>query len=261
MRVCIVGIGIVLFLSAIVGCNPRISAEARKYLQAADKAFRRHDDLAAIEACTRFIKMYPHAQQAGEAYYIRGLARCRRGEIQQGKEDFLKALELAKRKDLIALTHCRLGELAYRSGQMENSAMHYRAALKAVPQGVQPADEAMYRLGCILQRQGKWTDADVFFDRVIFLFGDSPFAKLASKRVHAREWAVQAGALRRVEKARYLERRLQRSGLPARMDVELRDGKLLYVVYAGSYKSHGAAQRELGKVRVIASDAFITPVR
>jgi len=245
----------------VVGCNPKISAEGRRYLQAADKAFRQHDDPSAIEACTRFIRMYPHAEQTGEAYYIRGLARIRLGETLQGKADFIKALELTKRKDLIALAHCRLGELAYRAGQMDEAKIHYKSALKAVPQGASPADEAMYVLGCILQREGKWIEADVYFDRVIYLFRDSPFSKRASQRVHARGWTVQAGALSRVEMAKVLEKKLQRKGLPARMDADLKEGKLLYVVYIGSYKTHNEAQRELVRVRKIASDAFITPVR
>ena len=261
MRISIIGVVIVSVLSMIIGCNPKISAEGRRYLQAADKAFRRHDDPSAIEACTRFIKMYPHAEQTGEAYYIRGLARTRLGKTLQGKEDFIKALELTKRKDLIALAHCRLGELAYRTNQMDEAMTHYKSALKVIPQGASPADEAMYMLGCILQRKSKWTEADVYFNRVIYLFGDSPFAKRASQRVHARGWAVQAGALSRIETARFLKRKLRQKGLPARMDVDLKDGKLLYVVYIGSYKFYNKAQRELYRVRRIVSDAFITPVR
>ena len=261
MRISIIGVVVVSVLSMIIGCNPKISAEGRRYLQAADKAFRRHDDPSAIEACTRFIKMYPHAEQTGEAYYIRGLARTRLGKTLQGKEDFIKALELTKRKDLIALAHCRLGELAYRANQMDEAMTHYKSALKVIPQGASPADEAMYMLGCILQRKSKWAEADVYFNRVIYLFGDSPFAKRASQRVHARGWAVQAGALSRIETARFLEKKLRQKGLPARMDVDLKDGKLLYVVYIGSYKFYNKAQRELHRVRRIVSDAFITPVR
>jgi len=67
--------------------------------------------------------------------------------------------------------------------------------------------------------------------------------------------------LSRIETAKFLEKKLRQKGLPARMDVDLKDGKLLYVVYIGSYKFYNKAQRELHRVRRIVSDAFITPVR
>ncbi len=259
------------FLSGVAflgGCNAAISPEARGYLRAADTSFRRGDDRAAIEAGSRVIRMHPQAEETSEAYYIRGLARCRIGLakrrkelVRAGKNDLLTALKLARRKDLIARVHCRLGDLDYQSGDLDASGGHYRAVLRHTPAGAKPADEAMYRLGCILQRQGRWGDADLMFNKVAHLFDDTPLAARAEERVYAVRWSIQAGAMSNVAVAKKLRQRLRSAGLDARIDLELRNKRTVRLVRVGSWRTYGQAQANLGKVKRIVSDAFITPAR
>ena len=243
------------------GCNTTVSPEATRYLQAADAAFRQGDDPAAVEAGSRFIQMHPRLEETGEAYYIRGLARCRSGKTSAGKIDLRTALTLTEREDLIALVHCRLGDLAYQSDEMIESEKHYRTAIGYVRPGVAPADEAMYRLGCILQRQGRWREADLFFSRVVHFFDGAPLADRAAEHAHAVRWSIQAAAMNEVVSAKQLQYRLRGAGLDARTDLELRSGRVMRLVRVGSYHTYGQAKADLPKVRTIVTDAFVTSAR
>ncbi len=256
------GVTTVICLAALsAGCNTAVSPEATRYLQAADAAFRQGDDPAAIEAGSRFIRMHPRLEETGEAYYIRGLARCRAGQVNAGKNDLHAALALTKRKDLIALVHCRLGDLAYQAGEMTESETHYRTAIEHVRPGAPPADEAMYRLGCILQREGRWREADLFFSRVVHFFDGTPLAELAADHAHAAQWSIQAAAMSEAASAKQLQHRLRHAGLNARTDLELRSGRVMRLVRVGSYHTYGQAKADLPKVRTIVTDAYITSAR
>lgn len=252
---------VVCFAALSAGCITTVKPEAARYLQAADAAFRRGDDTAAIEAGSQFIQMYPRLEQSGEAYYIRGLARCRAGKVNTGKADLQTALTLTKRKDLMALVHCRLGDLAYQADEMAESEGHYRQALRYVRPGAPPADEAMYRLGCILQREGRWREADLFFSRVMHFFDGAPLAKRSAEHAYAARWSIQTAAMSKVASAKQLKRRLRLAGLDARTDLELRNGRVMRLVRVGSYRTYGQAQADLGKVRTIVTDAYITSAR
>ncbi|MCD4699208.1 MAG: SPOR domain-containing protein [Phycisphaerae bacterium] len=261
MRV-LASVSMVICLAALsAGCITTVSPEATRYLQAADSAFRQGDDPAAIEAGSRFIQMHPRLEEAGEAYYIRGLARCRAGQVNTGKTDLQTALALARREDLLALIHCRLGDLAYQADEMTESEKHYRQAVRYVRPGAPPADEAMYRLGCILQREGRWREADLFFSKVVHFFDGAPLAERAADHVHAVRWSIQAAAISEVASAKQLKHRLRRAGLDARTDLELRSGRVMRLVRVGSYHTYGQARADLGKVRTIVTDAYITSAR
>ena len=256
--------GILLCLTwagVLAGCNGAVSPEGRKLLLAANSAYQGGDDAAAVRACSRFLQMHPRAQEAGEAHYVRGLAQARQGTTAAAQDDLLAALRFAKRKDLIALVHAKLGELAYNAGDMAQAETHYRAVLPNTPPGAPPADEAMYRLGCVLQRQGRWQEADQFFFRVIHLFEGKEMAKRAALRVQAVRWSIQAGAYTTVDAAEDLKKQLAAAGLPARIDRELREGRLLRLVRVGSYPTYAKAQADLDRAQRVRHDSFITAAR
>ncbi|MDY7010474.1 MAG: SPOR domain-containing protein [Planctomycetota bacterium] len=261
MRVLTSVLMVVCLAAFSAGCITTVNPEATRYLHAADAAFRQGDDPSAIEAGSRFIQMHPRLEESGEAYYIRGLARCRSGQVNAGKTDLQTALTLTKRKDLLALVHCRLGDIAYQADEMTESEKHYRQAVKYVRPGAPPADEAMYRLGCILQREGRWREADLFFSRMVHFFDGEPLAERATEHAHAVRWSIQAAAMSKVAAAKQLKNRLERAGLDARTDLELRNGRVMRLVRVGSYHTYGQAQADLGKVRTIVTDAYITSAR
>ena len=259
---------VILVAAALLsGCQGAISPEGRRLLATADAAYRRGDDAAAIQASSRFLQVHPRLEEAGEAHYLRGVSRLRSKDAVGGKADLLAAVKLAKRQDLLALAHVKLGELAYGADDMPQAESHYRSALEQARPGAPPADEAMYRLGCVLQRLGRWGEADQHFDRLIYLFEGTEAAKRAQGRVRAVRWSVQAGAFEKgsTAAAERLSADLNRTGLfgKTRVDVELRQGRLMRLVRVGSYQTYDAARADplFEKVRAIRPDAFITAAR
>ncbi|OPX23976.1 MAG: hypothetical protein B1H04_03180 [Planctomycetales bacterium 4484_123] len=258
-RVCVWACGALLALLA--GCDGAVSPEGRKALLAASTAYQRGDDSTAITQAGKFLAMHPRLPASAEAYYIRGLARCRTGQTAAGKADLLTAIRLARRADLKAQAHAKLGELAYVGGELAEAERHYRAVLELGRPAAPPADQALYRVACILQRRGRWSEADLLLRRLRHLFAETPLAERARQRVGARFWSVQAGAFGRRPGAQELADRLRAAGLPARVDLELRGGKLMRLVLVGAYSTYQAASRVLPEVRKLRSDAFLVPAR
>jgi tetratricopeptide (TPR) repeat protein len=247
--------------AAALGCDGALTPEAARWLQAANAAYVRGDDAAAVDEATRFLQLHAGVQEAGEAYYVRGLAHCRAGDLQAARSDLAAAAKATRRKDLAAMAHAKLGDMAYRSGDLEEAEKRYRAALDAGEPEEPPADEAMYRLGCVLQHDGRWGDADAEFDRLMHFFPRSPLSRLAKLRVRARRWSVQAAALRTVTAAAASQRRLHRAGLSSRVDLELRNGRMMRLVRVGSYQSQAEAAADLARVQAVFPDAYTVPAR
>lgn len=248
-------------IGAAAGCNASVSPEGVRLLRDSDVAYRRGDDAEAIASATRFLELHPRLQESGEAYYIRALARKRTGRTGEAKSDLQAALGLAKRPDLLVRVHHASGELAYASGDLPAAEGHYREVVELNPAAAPPSDQALYRLGCVLQRQGRWAEADSYFTRLTHLFDGSALARRAEDRIRAKQWSIQVGAFANTAAASRLERQLIARGLPARTDIDTRDKKLLRFVRIGSYATYKAAEAHLQRARTISSDAFITPAR
>jgi tetratricopeptide (TPR) repeat protein len=246
---------------SLVGCDAAVSPQAEQWVRSGADALRRGDNRSAIESADRFLAMYPRAEQSAEAYYIRGVARCRLGQTDPAKADLNAALPLTRRKDLSGLIHMELGNIAYKAGDLGAAEGQFRAVLVDIPAGATPADEAAFLLGCILQRQGKWADADLFFDRVMHLFDGTDLARQAGQRVHAVAWSIQAGAFENPAPAQDLVKRLRGLALPVRIDRELRGGRMMHLVRVGTYPTFEAAQADLVKVKAVSSDAYPAPAR
>lgn len=249
------------WVGVLGGCNGPAGPEGRKLLLEANSAYRRGDDASAVRACSKFLQLHPRAEEAGEAHYVRGLARLRQDDVAAARSDLAEAVRIAKRRDLVALAHAKLGELAYNAGNLALAEAHYRAVLPSTPAGASPADEAMYRLGCILQHRGGWREADQFFLKVIHFFDDTELAKRSAARVHAARWSIQVGAYAAAAVAEDARRQLARAGLAARVDREVREGRMLRLVRVGSYPTYARAQADLPKVKALRRDAFVTPAR
>jgi tetratricopeptide (TPR) repeat protein len=247
-------------LAALAGCNLP-SPEARQWLKDSSAAAAAGDNDRAIQLSSRFLQEYPKLEESAEAYYIRGLARSRTDQRAPARDDLEAALKLTKRKDLLALAHMELGSMAYQADDVPGSESHFRAVLVNLPPAQSPADQAAYRLARVLQRQGRWNDADLFFDRVIYLFPQGELARLARTQVRATHWAIQAGAYADPTQAQNTQRRLSQAGLSAQVDKEMRDDSLMYLVRVGSFATLEAGQSDLEKVKRLCRDAFMTAAR
>lgn len=254
-------IPVVLFAGlALAGCN-QPTPEARGWLQSAGADASAGNNAAAIEKATKFINAYGGSEESAEAFYIRGLAHYKSGQTPAAKADFDAGLKLARRKDLIALIRMELGNLAYDAGDIALAESNYRTVTVLLPPKQPPADQAAYRLARVLQRRGQWADADLYFDRVMYLFPESELARHAATQVRATHWSVQAGAYTDAAQAEGLAGQLRQAGLSARVDKDMRDDKLLYLVRVGNYQTVEAGQADLDKARRLRADAYLTAAR
>jgi tetratricopeptide (TPR) repeat protein len=251
----------IVALGALVGCSAAVSPEGAAALRAGNSAYLRGDDRATVESASRFLELHPRAEEAGEAYYLRGLARLRLGQAGSGREDLLAAIQATRREDLKALANLALGNLAFEAGDLTEAEDRYRACLGGLAMGAPPADQAMYRLGCVLQRGGRWLEADRMFNRQMHLFEGMRLSGRAAERAQARQWSVQAGAFAEPAAAERLRGALRAADMPARIDLELRDGRPMHLVRVGAFPDYTSALAMLAKVRGRQAGAYLVPAR
>jgi len=245
----------------LAGCPAPITPEGRKWLQAAQAAYVRGDDEQAIASSTRFLELHAGIQEAGEAYYLRGLSHARTGRVGAAKADLASALRTTRREDVKALAHAKLGDLAWSARDFEGARTHYEAVLQHTAPGAPPADQAMYRLGCVLQRLGRWRRADHHFDRLIHFFDGSELARRAKTRVRAERWSIQVAAVTDATAATRVREDLRRAGLTSRVDLGLRRDRMHRLVRVGSFATYEAALPELARVRAVCPGAYVVPAR
>jgi outer membrane protein assembly factor BamD (BamD/ComL family) len=243
------------------GCNGQLSPEAQKLLAAGKLAYKNGDDVNAVRNMELFLKDNVRSKQADEAFYCRGLAKYRMGNLAGAKADLQEALDRAGSKPVKIASILALGDLAYDTNDTTVSEKMYQDVLKEIDRDKKPADQASYRLGCTLQRQGRWTEADSYFDRVMFLFDGTELARRSAQHVRCRAWTIQAGAYGEASRADAVVGDLTSKKLPAERRMYLRDGKPIFLVSVGRYPTFKQAEADLPKVKHYYADAFITTTR
>jgi len=243
----------------VAGCT-RLSGQGQKLLESGYDACEKGDHKAVLESMDKFVAEHGKTDRADEGYYLRGLACYQTGQKTKAREDFAKALELTRKKELRGKACLALADIAWDVDDMKTAEEHYHLALKDLPADQPPADRACYRRGVALQRLGQWSEADVQFHRVMDLFKASSWAKEAARRLYAKSWTIQVGAFKYKTSADAAARRLAQRGCPAevRTAPEASHG-LVFLVQAGAYSTHEEAVQAIGRVRQIQRDAFITP--
>lgn len=248
----------VCILGAVGGCNGPLTAEARELLLSGYAAYERGDDRATVSRMDEFLATNDRSDRSDEAYYLRGLARYRLNDRDGARADLNEAVGRTGHKSLRARAMIALGELAYEGGDMAFAENMYRQALADMDRDDAHAARVRYRLGCILQRQGRWPEADGQFNRLIYQFGDSELATRARRRVHCRTWTVQAGAYGRKAQADTASADLRKHRLEALSQGVTTGGRLLFVVQVGRYPTYEQAASTLAGVRKHSKDAFVT---
>lgn len=252
---------LVWMCAGLGGCTPGLSEQGKKLCDSALASFEKGDYPGTIRDMDAFLKDNASSSVAGRAYYLRGLAKYRLGtppQRQAAKEDFGKALAKTKDSAVRANSHTALGDIAWEAGDIAEAEKMYRQALAYCEQDAPPADHAYYRLGCALQRLGRWVDADSQFNRVVQFFPDSEFGVRAGRRAHARRWTIQAAACRTKKPAETFAETLRRQNLPAVCRVHLRGQEPLFVVEVGRYRTYEQAAAMLANVRQHEQGAIVT---
>ncbi|MGC9453665.1 MAG: tetratricopeptide repeat protein [Phycisphaerae bacterium] len=245
----------------LAGCAPEMPPQARELLDSGIDAYEAGDHDTARTRMDEFISQYPRVRGVEEAYYLRGMALYRQEQFDSARRDLRTAAEEADDKLVRARALVALGNIAYENHEMAAAENLYRDALEELEGNQPPRDQALYRLGCVLQRQGRWQEADTQFNRLIYVFEDSRFAELAERRVHARAWTVQAGAFDERSHADSLAEKLRTDGLDAKVLPLLAEEGPRFVVCVGRHSSYEAADGAAGEVRRHEPQAFVTVIR
>ncbi len=245
-----------------VGCNGEsIGPEARKELDTARKAYQQDDDVQTLRHANAVLRIQPKGEAAMQAYYLRGLALARKKEHAAAQADLERVCEKTRNVDLRVKAADALGELAFLQGDLKTAIRRLKEVLDLTPDDERPADHAHFRLGCIDQRQGRWAEADVQFERVAYHFPDARLGRQARQRVRARAWTIQIGSYKHKNNADVAAKRFRDEGFRTHVEPVLRDGELVFLLQIGRWGQYEDAEAKLPSVRRFTSDAFLHVAR
>ena len=154
-----------------------------------------------------------------------------------------------------------LGDLAWDAEDMPTAADRYRTAVDNMNASVRPADHAAYRLGCALQRLGRWEDADLQFSRVMELFPSEELAERSARRIHGQSWTIQIAAFDDRARAEAAVKELADQGVRADVSPAMGRGKPVFVVQSGRFATWEQATAALPSIKKVQPDAFVTATR
>jgi tetratricopeptide (TPR) repeat protein len=260
-RPCRAAAALGLLLAACGGCVQHASPEAVKLISDAQAAYSRSDDQTAIAKAGEFLTQNSHTAEADVAYYLRGLAQYRARHLPAAREDLKQAAERARGKDLHVKAVKALGDLALESGDADWAQTLYGQALDEMELDKPPADEVRYGMGCALQHKGLWWDADAQFGRLLHDFPERPAALLAGRRIRCQAWTFQIAAFDRQDLAESESARLAKIGLNTAVREAVVDGRLKFLVQAGRYDTHAAAEAAGKALGGLAANAQLVPTR
>jgi tetratricopeptide (TPR) repeat protein len=263
-------VALLLLTSSFPSC---VTTEAdRQALQKGFDAYsnRRLDEAEA--AATAFINANPDSPNIDEAYYLRGLSRLTRGNngtpsaaparaVTGGgpagsaggaggvagegggraaaADDLRLAIAKSSRPDLKAKATRVLARI---EGDTHVDATRWKEAkdayLQALP-GASPAEATYfnYRIGAAFQCMGEFDAARPYLQEVIAANSDPYLTERSISRLRASDFTLQFGAFHEAPRAAELRAQLRASNIPADVLTDTRDGKLIYIIRSGSYKT------------------------
>ncbi len=254
-------IAIAMAAATMGGCESTLTPQARELLHAAEVTFADGEFSQTVEYADEFLKDYSRSTEASKAYFLRGRSKAMTHDGDGARADLAEAIDRASDGDVLAASHNALGDLAYWSDDMALAENHYRKGLSGIEPHTPPAGHGNYRLGCVLQRQGRWTEADVAFNKVIFHLPGSQLASKSSRRVHRDTWTIQVGAFSKKTTADQNAHDLTQRSFPAVARPESVDHSLLFIVQVGRYPTYEQASADLAEVRRLQHEAFVTVTR
>lgn len=246
----------VLACGLLAGCVADVDASGRRQLEACHDAYGRGDDEAAIKHASGFLRNNSPSVRDDEAYYMRGLALWRQGDGVDARADLTRAAG-SDRPAVRIRALLALGDMSLSGGDLAGAESFYRRCVRAGTKRRPPVQHAYLRLAHVLQRTGRWADADVQYSRVIHYFKRTRYARWAAARMHGRAWTIRAGAFARKQGAVDAAAGMVKAKLPATVEAQMRDGKLMHVVCVGRYRDYGQAEDALDQVRRACEGAYI----
>ena len=232
-------------LVAACGCaattGPR--SERSEVLQAATAACLAGQYEPAVRQYTDFLASQPPASLAAEGYLGRGNAYYRLSRFALAEADFADAEKLARDHGIRAQANLGRAHAIFAQERYRESEKMYLQMLRSY-KGLVPQDEATYRLGVALARQGNWDDAAIYLQDVVTRWPNGEFAKLAAAKlpsVRERTFSVQVGAFTKRTLAESEVKKLQQKGFPGEVAPIDLDGVPGFAVRSGRFSTWSAA--------------------
>jgi tetratricopeptide (TPR) repeat protein len=242
--ICRAGVGLVLVGLVLGGCGrQKMTPEAVVLLEAGMVAYEMDDPAVASQKMDAFLVEYPRTDRVDEAYYYRGLARLETGDVEGARQDFEMVLTTARDVDRRAVTLALLGDIAVSDGDMTTGEARYRQALDDFRRDVRPRDEVLFKLGTLLQREGRFAESDLFYNQLVGDFPGTALSREAEGRVHCDHWTLWVATCRTQAEARLVA---QAAGGEATIRPARREGELVFHVRVGSVPTYveGVVLRE-----------------
>ena len=248
-----------LALTILTGCSTLPEPE-RVALRQAAQDYTAGRRARAVPVLDRIIRDYPQMSEVAEAFYVRGLCHAAEGRQDQAVRDFERAIRQSKRDDLTARAQASRAAIAYRQGDWRTAADFYARATRKLPDEP-PTDEILFCAGVSLQRVGRWDEARLRFGRILRTFASGPIAAQARRLATWRHpyYAIQLGAFEQVDGAADAVRKYRQANLAAMEENLPRNGKAMWVVMAGQYRTYADARAALSQARQVQPQAFIIP--
>ena len=198
---------------------------------------------------------------AMQAYYLRGMSHYRLKEYSAAERDLEQVYNYTKNSDLYVKAADTLGELGYLRGEMPLAASRLLDVINQTPVGVRPWGHAQFRMGCVRQREGRWKDADLHFEQVIYHLPETLLAKQARRRTRGRKWTIQVGSYEKKQNAVSEAGRFRAERMETFIEPVVRDGELVFLLQTGRWDRYEQAEVQLPSVRQMKSDAFLYVTR
>jgi tetratricopeptide (TPR) repeat protein len=239
------------------GLDPR----SQEHLEASLASYRAGDNTATITQADAILAEHRRGETAMQAYYLRGMARYRLEQYDAARPDLEYVSRKTDDESLRIKALDALGELAYRQGRLAEAARDLLEVVEQILPSQKPADHAHFRLGCIRQKEGRWKDADVHFQRVMYYFSGSKLARRSRLRAGGRAWTVQLGSFGNRSGAAAEAKQLSADCGKVNVEPVMRNGKLVFLLQIGRWNQYSRAAAELSRIRKIKADAFLQVTR
>jgi len=247
----------------VSGCRQdhSISPQTRDRIERAQSAYEAGQDDETLKLTTAVILEEGSGRGATKARYLRGLAKYRKGDLEGAMEDFREVYGSAFCEDLRIYSADALGEIMFRRGNLEKTIELFREVLRETQRSQKPRDHACYRLGCSMQRMGKWKEGAKYFYRLKYEFPESGLRVRAEKMARGQAWSIQAGAYRNQQVANTEAAKFSKAGFDVAVKPALdsRD-QLLYMVLIGRWNTYDSAAARLPAVKKVEAEAFLRVV-
>ena len=250
---------IVGLLAALAGCgHTYLSANSQASLSQA----RSDLDAGRLPEAERQLSALISANGASsvlsELHYLRGVARQKQGRYLEARQDFTLGATSRGTRQTQVFSAVALANMDFEEGCDAPAISLYRQALDSNVRDL-PIDLMLLRLGVALQRQGRWTEADDIFARLISQYPKSPLVPQARQRFEATAFTVQAGLFVDRRNADALAANLRSRNFPVSQSVTLSDNRTAYLVNVGRFRTFDEARATAQRLQAVGVAGVIKP--